>query len=687
MISNLRRSTRSAVDFVDETDFVRLSHNQFERKSDTDRHTASSNSTTYAHHLFNISVISSFAALLLIDILQHHLGTDRLQVALSAGFILFAVILGSVRSSYQTNGLLGIFVGIITTGLVFFSLVNEGEKTRFPDLWGGFGVVATTITFLAGLVSVVAPRTNEPRLDRIPFRLWWNLTFGVLAVVYLPNLIQPSNGLLNLGDTTYHVLDEILAPIAGRVPYFDYSPQYTAAFGWFLIPIRWLNLSASHQMVTVLIACNIFIALIPTFLILLVRNVGSKLSRGKTLFAFMSIWCLSGDYDGSSIQLKEFSYFGRFLPTIVAIWALSKLNLQIFQIRKFIWASVLGLILGIALMNNPEFGVATLLSVLIGFILPTLNRQKRLSEPIIVVIVALSVPLAYFLIANKVMGFYSLGSLVGVRLRGLSIYESAMIGVVGPQLLYFAIAILSLAHGLRGQKLKGNSAQKNSLFQLEVTMGILMTLLALKFLARPIPQNLPQYFVLAFIAMTLVVIDTNFELPKLKRAGAYDILVAFPLSILILLPIGGLSQAPNPVDEYKRVLENHAGSTDWSSAPGRPADGWSPHALNEAYGHYLDRLKNIAAMLPVEPSRVGYFGIHGNATQIITGIENVVGIQAPESMIFGRDRQEVACLPLRSGRFDYVVAFDSDFPCSGYVEFRKSFDGRFVIYSKLRGET
>ena len=93
------------------------------------------------------------------------------------------------------------------------------------------------------------------------------------------------------------------------------------------------------------------------------------------------------------------------------------------------------------------------------------------------------------------------------------------------------------------------------------------------------------------------------------------------------------------------------------------------------------KIEVVAKSLDVEPRHIGYFGIHGGATQLITGIKNVTGIQAPESMVFGQEREVAACRPLEDPKVIYVIVYSTYFPCAGFVEIKKSFDRAITIYA------
>ena len=233
-------------------------------------------------------------------------------------------------------------------------------------------------------------------------------------------------------------------------------------------------------------------------------------------------------------------------------------------------------------------------------------------------------------------------------------------------MLALAVAVAVLIVGIRNQLTRpvDDRIQMRSAFQ--VLLGLSTLLLFTKYFFRPIPQSVPQFFVPLVLSAFLLVVESGVierlsSIPKLRLS-----MVQLPLLALIALPLGAFTQVPNTMDELRRVTHDHSNETDWSTSPGRPADGWSVRAINTTYDNLFESVALIASDPTISKDHLMYFGWHGNAVELVTSIENGLGIPAPESIRFGGNQPRLACLPIDRKRPKFVIVYRSDFPCPGY---------------------
>jgi hypothetical protein len=146
-------------------------------------------------------------------------------------------------------------------------------------------------------------------------------------------------------------------------------------------------------------------------------------------------------------------------------------------------------------------------------------------------------------------------------------------------------------------------------------------------------------------------------------------LVKFPLLLITLIPVGALLQVSNPIDEVRRITEDHLGETDWSTSPGRPVDGWTVDHLNLTYDELFLEVKRLFESLRLSEEEVMYFGYHGNTVELNTGIKNGIGIPSPESIRFGGNQVRLACAPISQNLPIAVIVYDTEFPCDGYQRY------------------
>lgn len=268
----------------------------------------------------------------------------------------------------------GLIAVVAITSLFVNTFYNFPLSTA-PELWSGFGTrpAITSLLFVFILLFTVgiANSVNNYSFLRNLFTIYAPIA---VLISYTPLFIQPPNGLINLGDTTYHVLDEILAPIVGGYPYGDYSPQYSAMLGWLLYPLKLLNLSGATTMVLIIIVCNLLTLLVPVLVALIQKSLFPKSPFLLTLAMFVVLWGVCGPGLGATVQLREFSHFARYVPALLALYLFTKVfKLPKEPLKKSLIVSN-GVVLSFAILNSPDVGLALGIA-LFAALLPSLIKK------------------------------------------------------------------------------------------------------------------------------------------------------------------------------------------------------------------------------------------------------------------------------------------------------------------------
>jgi hypothetical protein len=155
-----------------------------------------------------------------------------------------------------------------------------------------------------------------------------------------------------------------------------------------------------------------------------------------------------------------------------------------------------------------------------------------------------------------------------------------------------------------------------------------------------------------------------------------------PILFVSALPLAALWQFPNPQDELRRISGRYTNTTNWSSTPGRVSDGWSPNAL-KIYDDLFINTAVLARKLEYQNSSVGYFGIFGHTVELLTGVDNVLGIPAPESLRFGSSQEKLACMPVNDRMPHFVIVYASPFPCTHYRLDSTNSTDKFFVYQRV----
>lgn len=613
------------------------------------------------YETFTISSILVFFTLSCYSIaVRSESGAGALR-SISLVLIFAAILLGVARQRFSWSGAVSRIGAIGSMVIVLLSMLATDSTNRYPDLWSGFGFIATLAT-LGATVYVKSALSRKLRFQKT-LAAWGP---RIVLLFYVPVFIQPPYGLLNLGDTTYHVLDEMLAPMVGRFPYFDYSPQYTALFGWPLWPLQFLPVSPATKMVAVIVACNIFLALIPLFAVLTVRMVLPRVNTIVLTLGIVSVWCVSGPYNGSSTQLKEFVTFGRYLPFVLVIWLFSRTLSKDISARTTRDVVVAGGMLGIAVVNNLETGAVISCAIVGASIVPVIRNNLSIFWAVKAIAAAFTVVVLYFGVGIALHGFPAWESFVGIRLVWSSLYEFSRLENFGPHVIVLSVSVTALAIGVRQQLQVPRGNPMTFPAWLQIVCGMSTLLLFTKYFFRPIPQSVPQFFIPAIMSAMVLFADRKVDTHNSGNGRVKLNTKTLPLLFVACIPIGAITQIPNPLDETVRIFEDHSGETDWSSSPGRPVDGWTIASINRTYDNLFEQVNELALESSFSLGAVMYFGMHGNAVELVTGVKNGLGIPAPESLRFGGNQNRLACVLIDEKNPNYVIVYRTTFPCAGY---------------------
>jgi hypothetical protein len=274
----------------------------------------------------------------------------------------------------------------------------------------------------------------------------------------------------------------------------------------------------------------------------------------------------------------------------------------------------------------------------------------------------------------------SLESWVGIRSGAKSLYGGGAIDAFGPHLIVMAIAVTAIALGLRGVRGSSVTSQEVLFRVASLSLGLWILALLVKFLLAPRAVDLPPLFIPTFIAFVIIIGHFRINSPSWNQLA--DRLQMLPMLFVAALPLAALWQFPDPLDELRRISGRYVNTTNWSSIPGRVSDGWSPTAL-KIYDDFITETSALAEKLESDGSRVGYFGIFGHTLELLTRVDNVLGIPAPESLRFGSSQEELACIPVDNRMPHFVIVYASPFPCSHYRLDSTSSTNKFLVYQRV----
>jgi hypothetical protein len=159
--------------------------------------------------------------------------------------------------------------------------------------------------------------------------------------------------------------------------------------------------------------------------------------------------------------------------------------------------------------------------------------------------------------------------------------------------------------------------------------------------------------------------DNNIEKSEDKK---FKIVLA-PLFCIMLIPVLSLTQAPNPGFEWLRAAGN--------------GERWSSRALKS-----LPKYQEMVEIVDENSSnKYLYMGNDGPAFEIMSGVENGLGIVLLQDLLISDELTRVGCLPALNSGADFALVPKGDWvnppsriPCPGFVLLPPDIDSEFLIY-------
>lgn len=587
-----------------------------------------------------------------------------------------AMVLSIWAGSFIKAGFRGLpqraqlFLVVLTTlGIAFQSAISG--KGKFPYLWNGFGVKLIVFALLA--TALFTTRYPYQILIAVRDRSLLEKCLSavglfMLAFVYLPAFIQPSWGIINIGDATHQVLEEISGPIVGNFPGVNAVSTYTTLLGVPLVFMRLFEIGHQMQMSLVLIWVNLLVLAVPIIMILIFRRISNLKNWLWSVLVVIPTLMVSGSWSAASSNTESLSMIpGRtLLPVVLGYFLIRavKSNTKIDNVRTTILVGIFSIAVA---MNNIEFGVPALGSMVLVYLILAFHLQ-RTSRYVLFLFVGMTGGfLLYLGFSLSIKGSYDLdfriGSYAGKPYSPAELFP--ILSVHNVLLSLFGSAIVSAIVQLRRIRVGVHTA------------GLAPAICALYFgiwgfasfpycsyrCVDGLYMSTQVYLVPSIMCGAALCV---MHLPKLailsNESFGERTVRAFHLFIVVFA-LATVLQAPNPIDEWNRLL-NKAGSERWASDDLRgPADKWGVDAIDWVrpyeIGEFARRL---------ESEDIGYFGYMGNSVELALGLNNLTRINSGEVLLIkGTNRlQELACVGVNEEKTKFVIVYGIEFTCEGY---------------------
>jgi hypothetical protein len=317
------------------------------------------------------------------------------------------------------------------------------ERPQLMGYWEGFGnVVALGTVLLVIVFGTILRPARLPRAVRIALAVvvvaccLFDLLGAIRTVDYMP-----------LVDNNLNQVNDMLGPAAGNVPDVTFIPEYTALYGWLLVPFQHLLSPLGLVAAIALILTVLSIATLALAVWVVSRMF--RAYRFVLAIAFViPITLVTSHLVGDSSSIVSFAQelpirlFAGFL--IAAVGLTDLVNLYRGTLRP--WHLVItGIVSGVVTWNSQDFGLAATavygLMILCGAMSSTRVRALGLWLAGLIVGIA-SYPLLLLATGSRLNLGY-----VGFFIKSAGSLGPAPIQVPGPVLIVAPVIICSAAAG------------------------------------------------------------------------------------------------------------------------------------------------------------------------------------------------------------------------------------------------
>ena len=551
-------------------------------------------------------------------------------------------------------------------------------------LWYGWGDKFALMLLPLGLITtyVVSIHLAKARnVDRTNISRAVNIGAAVtLFCFYLPSLVQPFKGIIDTYHSRY-LFNDLLIASSGKMPYSQITPQYIGILGW---PLKLINFLPGDFVVN---SAVLWVSALVFLEIFLIANLTKQAIRIRH-WAIAFLIPVAGMFFKVQPNMRAWGSLaqhmnlipGRTVLPIVLLSLISALATDLSRRKKQVFTFAIGLFLVLTTLNNIEFGAPAAIAVLIilGFLTRlSVVKLKDLITVFAGAITALVLVAAIYQINDSQLTLNSW--LTMIRAHGVDGFMNLEMPFFGLWIFFYALLGTSAIIGsnllFRTYKnLTSNSAEMRSAVLLTFS-GLWGSATLFYFSGRSL---VPEIIVFV-IPLTLCIIgligvvrstleDSEGDETEKSDEKRFKIVLA-PLFCIMLIPILSLTQAPNPGFEWLRAAGN--------------GERWSSRALKS-----LPKYQEMVEIVGENGSnRYLYMGNDGPAFEIMSGVENGLGIILLQDLLISDELTRVGCLPALNSGADFALVPKGDWvnppsriPCPGFVLLPPDIDSEFLIY-------
>jgi len=577
------------------------------------------------------------------------------------------LVAGSLASCPFPKGI-RLHILIVAALLVFvgLSIAQSSVVVLYPEYWGGFG---TSVLILALALSVVflltiaVARAKTARFATQAAGRYGQSLLSFLALALtawsMPSLIQPMDGWLNLGDSTEKVLDEVAGWANGNVPGVQFGWHHNSLLGLPLAPLSLFEGRGDEKIVLVVLYVNFLVLMLPTVMASVIVRVVPSINRVQA-FALSLVCCSISGSPVNTAVVQELGFMSRLLLPLT-LGALVVRFRTVLLGPRHLGAALLAIASTITFWNNLEFGGGAAAA---SFAVICLSewRNRQFVRRMITFVAWSAFTSVVVLLPGKVYGgewfARRLGGIGDVFFGEMSISTFNNLGPIPPfslTALWFALSLVATAVGVRG--LIRHSSQRSN--QVEFVPALYFGVWSLFSFPYILHNGGDGAFRTQFLFVPVALLSATLwggiradfarwesrlrERQSLRISEVAKGVVFLPLVLVASLVVASTIQTPNGVREWQRIQTPEQLE--------RNLDEWSPAKL--------DWIRPASVLELAEgfggSEKVGWWYAYGNAIEILTGVENLLGLSGFEN-VRSPNQYRLACEPLLKSELSFVIS-------------------------------
>ena len=565
--------------------------------------------------------------------------------------------------------LLDFTIGLIVFLEILVFIAMQRSYADIPKAWSGFGRTYALVLIVALVVSFSLPVFLSKHIFDAKRYLRVKQVIGPLCIfiagLYVPSLIQVPNGFTNFGDSTYFVLEESLAQTVGFIPYVNFTPIYTSSFGWLIAIVSKFGFNDSQLFWLVTVLINVLIAWCVIKTALILKRITPTVPFGSIFLAICSILLISGSNRGEYAMTSGLATIPARLFFPIAIFHFLNKSIDLGTGKKA--AIQLGIVVAFGIIEPPGISlVAGIVALFILFLLSLKSRYVR-RQLLYVLASAIGTLTTYVVILGCFFGRFDITRYLFMinavsNSENSGTYQTNM-PILGFHVVVFGCLTSCVFVGFR-TLIRSFRIPQSEFYDKYIPRSLCASFFGLLGLVWSIQFSRASIypFVLQFLLFWTML--AMWGLISLTDKGGWLTFLLNPrknfsqvsflsLAILIAVPVLSIAQMPNPFNEVRRIYGNESSEYDrWTESDLRS----NPRGreIQEVLSRYSNESK-------------GYFGILGNSTEVVFGIENYLGISSHESLGINSAGRDLGCAPLLKEQPEILIVAWTDFPCGGYV--------------------